>query len=125
MRRANATSKRARAIPCDIDELRVSGKLVEQRDKAFRLGELLVVVISLDLHHHVVHAKAVIAHGALKIGEIGFLAGQPFEKAQKFCRRRIERVVESGLVILSALFVAKSLFSPRFASRLCTSRSTP
>lgn len=109
--RTDAAGERAGAFTRDIDEFCISSELVEEGEKAIGLRELLIVVIGFDLQDHVIHTKAIVAHGALEIGKIGFLTGQPFENAQELCCRGIERVVETGLVRFTALFIAKGFLA--------------
>src|SRR5450432_730167 len=79
VRSADAANEGAGAVAGDIDEFLIGSQLVQKCDETVGFGKLLVVVISLDLEHHVVYAEPVITHGALEVGQIGFLTGETFE----------------------------------------------
>lgn len=108
---ANSAGEGARAIASDIDVLCIAGKLIKQGQEALRLGKLLIVVIRLNLQQGVIHAEAIVAHGPLEIGKIGFLAGKSLESREELHGRGIKRVVKSGFVIFRAFVVTKSLFA--------------
>ena len=97
----------AGAVPGDIDKFLIRGELVEEGEKPVGFGKLLVVVVRLNLKHHVIHAQPVVAHGALQVRQIDFLPREAFENSEQLLGGGVERVVESRFVSLAALLVAE------------------
>lgn len=84
-----------RLLAGDVDEMLVGGKLVQGSEEFLGLDEEIAIVVLLNLEKHVIHAEAVVAHGAEEIGEIGLLARETFEDIEKLVGIGILRVVET------------------------------
>lgn len=111
MSRADAGGEIVSFLAGNINEMFVSGKLIQGGEEFLRLDEQIAIVVLLNLEEHVIDAEAVVAHGAAKIGEIGLLARETFEDIEELLGVAVERVIESDGMRLGAVLILKGLLA--------------
>src|SRR5438270_3616347 len=110
-RSANSLRKSPCELACHFYDPRIRADTIEHGQQPFGLRKRPLSQIVFELMKRIIHAQPVVFQSLLQQREVALLLEEAFKDERELLRGAVQRVVITGFVYFSALFIAQSLLA--------------